>query len=427
MEPVVQTSSRSITNCRNGVALTLLVAFVISVIDKLNIGIFIADGRFIQDLGLAGKPVQIGLLMSTFLFSYALGFLLWGYLVDKVGAYRVLLVVSIVWGVLEAAQGLVQTPMQIYIVRVLLGVSEAALWPAAFVLIAKWFPLRERARANSIWLNGLNIGPAVGIAFTTYLITTLDWRLSFIITGILQMVILVPMILFLMAETPAQYRRISSAEREYIETAQAEEKAQIPEQAMINKEFKKVLLDYKYWLLNITWALDTLIFFTLNTWFAAYLKDVRNISLASAGTIVSLSFLIGVVFMIVAGRLSDRWNRRAPISVVGYLCAAIAVYLAVGAESALAAAVFLGMIIGFKNVGSLGTETILHHMGSTQVLGKLSGIHLTFTNLVAAFGPALFGLLIASAGGDFSNGFYSIIALFVIIAGISGVLARKGF
>lgn len=406
-------------------AITLLVIWIISLTDKVNIGVFIADPQFLKAIGIAGKPALAGLLATSFLLPYGIATFGWGFIIDRIGARKTLLYSTILWGVLEAAQGLVHTATAIYIIRIILGVFEASIWPASIVMTAKWFPMKERARAQSIWLNGINLGPALGLAFVTLLVVHAGWRTAFIATGLLQLVIAVPMILWLTAETPSEYRGISAGERDYILRTQKLEaegygKIKVPE-----RPIGQILADHRFWLTLLTWSFDTIIFFTITTWFVAYMKSVRHLSLAGAGLFSSLSFLIAVAAMLLAGYLSDRWMRRAPISVAGYLLAALSLYLGLHAHTPLGAAVWFALTLAFKNGASTTTSTLFHNNAPAITLGGISGLQLGPSNILSAVGPWVFGIVIGLSGG-FSAGFVGIIGLFVLSAISIGILALEG-
>src|ERR1039458_1457345 len=79
--------------------LTMLVLWIVTMIDKTNLGVLIANKQFLNDFGLAMKPVSIGLLLSSVMYGYLLGSIGWGFVVDRLGARRVLLWVVAAWSV----------------------------------------------------------------------------------------------------------------------------------------------------------------------------------------------------------------------------------------------------------------------------------------------------------------------------------------
>ncbi|GMA61394.1 MFS transporter [Alicyclobacillus fastidiosus] len=408
-----------------GVSVTLLVIWIISMMDKVTIGIFIADKSFLSAIGILGKPGLAGLLVSSFLVSYGVATFVWGFIVDKYGAKSCLIVSTVIWGILEIAQGLAHSSTELYILRAIMGVSEASIWPASMVMTAKWFPLKERARANSIWLNGINIGPVVGILFVTIMIVHHGWRLAFIVAGILQLVLSTVMLLFLTAETPEKHKWISQSERNYISESKATDGRMEGSIKVQQRTIGQVLSDYKWWFVLIIWTFDTIVYYTVTTWFASYMNKVRHLSLQNAGLVNSLSFVVAVIFMLVAGYVADRLMRRAPVGVVGYVLAGFTLLFAIHASTATGAVIWFALTMALKNSGSIATTTMFHNNAPALSLGGITGLQQGPTNLVTAFGPYLFGLVIFLSGG-FNTGLYGIVGLLLICATFSLILALKG-
>ncbi len=413
----VSTKFRSASLLWWGVSLTLLIIWVVSLMDKITLGVFIADEPFLHAMGLVGKPAAIGLLLSSFLVAYGLTTFVIGFVIDRLGVRRVLFWSMVVSGVFEFLQGYAGNLNVMILLRVLLGISQACLIPASIVMTAKWFPMKERARAQSVWLNGINLGPVAGILLVTFFIAHAGWQMAFKIVGILQLIVTIPMIWYLTAETPADHPRISAAELKYIETEKAKDltgESGFPK--IKQRSLRQVFSDNKVWLVFLAWILDTMIFFTIAGWFVKYMHDIRHLSLSSAGSFTSFSFLIGVVGMLIAGQLSDRWlKRRAPISTLGYALAAVCLFFATRAATPLGAALGLALTMTFKNMASTTTTTMMHNSTASMNLGTVNAIQVGPSNLLAAFGPWFFGVLIGLSGG-FADGFNGIVVLFAISA-----------
>lgn len=398
-----------------GISGTLLIIWIVSLMDKITLGVFIADKPFLHAMGLAGRPAAIGYLLSSFLVAYGLATFAIGFFIDRWGVRRVLFWSMVVSGVLEFLQGFAGSLHVMILLRVLLGISQACLIPASIVMTAKWFPMKERARAQSVWLNGINVGPVAGILLVTFFIARAGWQMAFEMVGILQLIVTVPMIWYLTAETPVDHPRISAEELEYIQTEKAKDlKGESGFPKVVQRSLREVFSDNKFWLVFLAWILDTMIFFTIASWFVKYMHDIRHLSLASAGSFTSFSFLIGVIGMLVAGQLSDRWlKKRAPVSTVGYALAAVCLFFAARALTPLGAAFGLALTMTFKNMASTTTTTMMHNSTAAMNLGTANALQVGPSNLLAAFGPWFFGVLVGLSGG-FAAGFNGIVVLFVI-------------
>ena len=143
------------------IAVPLLVITLIGQVDKVAISVVMSNKQFLQDLKLIGRPAVTGLLMSGFLLSYAVFHFFWGYFVKRFGPRISAIAGIIVWAGTMALSGIAQTAGAMITARVILGVGEAFTFPVSNTFVANWFPVKERGRANSIWMNGMMLGPVV--------------------------------------------------------------------------------------------------------------------------------------------------------------------------------------------------------------------------------------------------------------------------
>ena len=155
-------------------------------------------------------------IIFWFQFSYALGYIGFGRLVDKLGA-RIGYSVSItIWTAAHIAHAFVSTLFGFKMVRIALGVGESGGFPASIKAGTEWFPQRERAVATGLFNAGTNIGailtplivPAVTLAF--------GWRWAFILTGFLSVIWLV--VWLVMYREPRKNKHVGTAELAYIES-----------------------------------------------------------------------------------------------------------------------------------------------------------------------------------------------------------------
>ncbi len=135
---------------------TLLVAYL----DRVNVSVVIASPRFLEEMGLKNNPVGQGLLMSFFLMAYGLGNILLGPVGDRLGPRKAMTIALMGWTIPCAMGALARSVSVLYTSRFILGAGEAMHYPMQISYVKNWFPLQERARANSTWVFGQMIGPA---------------------------------------------------------------------------------------------------------------------------------------------------------------------------------------------------------------------------------------------------------------------------
>ncbi len=129
--------------------------------------------------------VLYGDVDAAFKFAYAIGFLLVGWLIDRIGTRRGFAIGIIVWSIAAIGTAFVNTMGGLRWARALLGLGEAANFPSAIKTIAEWFPRRERSFANGLFNAGANVGIILTAIAVPYLILQFGWRSSFLVTGVL--------------------------------------------------------------------------------------------------------------------------------------------------------------------------------------------------------------------------------------------------
>src|SRR5271168_4825542 len=159
----------------------LLALYVINFIDRNNIG-FAVIGGMNTDLHLG--PAASGLSGGIFYLGYMILQIPSGILVEKFDANKLIMLFSIAWGIVALATGFVQNGNELLALRFLLGLIDGGVWTMILVVLARWFPGRERATANSIWLTCLPISFIIMGPISGLLIAKLDWRALFIIEGV---------------------------------------------------------------------------------------------------------------------------------------------------------------------------------------------------------------------------------------------------
>lgn len=155
------------------------------------------------------------LIVMCFQFTYAFGYLFGGVLMDAIGVKRGLPGAALIWSIAEAAHGLVRTVAGFSIARGALGIAEGVNFPAAIRTVGEWYPVKERALATGLFNSASNIGAIVCPLLVPWLAVTFGWQMAFFITGGLGVIWVIAWTFFY--DTPQLSRRITPAERAYIE------------------------------------------------------------------------------------------------------------------------------------------------------------------------------------------------------------------
>ena len=299
---------------------------------SLRANISTAAPFMIEDLSLT--EIQWGWVLAAFTTGYTLFQLPGGVYGDIFGAKRALTTIAILWGVFTLLTAFV--PGQelgstttiltaLIIVRFLVGVSHAPIFPVQNGSIQRWFPVGSWAFPSGLSSTGLTLGVAATTPILVWLITEIGWRYSF--------VVLTPLA-FIVAALWWWYSRDYPEDHPAIN---AEEVAMIVENqhAADNIEDSQlpwilVLKNRDILLLTISYFCMTFVFYEVFSWFFYYLVTVRGFGTQEAAYLTSSQWICGAIGAALGGwvcdklcgRLGLRWGCRWP-AIIGMLLSAV--------------------------------------------------------------------------------------------------------
>jgi len=122
-------------------------------------------------------------IVVAFQFSYAIGMLFAGRIIDKIGTKLGYAITLTLWSIASVLHAFATGALSFAIYRSFLGVTEAGNFPAAFKTTAEWFPRKERAYAAGIFNSGTNVGAILAPLLVPYITIHYSWRVAFIGIG----------------------------------------------------------------------------------------------------------------------------------------------------------------------------------------------------------------------------------------------------
>ncbi|HWR40138.1 MAG TPA: MFS transporter [Patescibacteria group bacterium] len=379
--------------------LILLVTLLIAYVDRVNVSVLVADNAFLTDLGIKGDPVKMGLLMTSFLAVYGLANIFLSPLGDYLGPRKAMCLSIFLWSLSLMLGGIAGTFSLMLGARMLLGAGEAMHWPMQSKYVKNWFPPAERGKANSIWIFGLFIGPALAMPFFTWIIQGMGWRMSFFI---LALVGLIPLVLLwkLTRDNPREHSHVNREELEYIEAGlQAEQETEAKTGKLtVWAGIKTFITNYRFWLVTVFYFCNASVWWGSMAWLPSYLKVARGFSWAAMGALASLPYVLGAVAVLVFGYLSDKVGRRAPFAAISMLGAAIGIYLGAYSDSNLNAALAISLGIASLGLGLPSSWSLLQQIVPSRAIGAGAGMMNGIANGGAALAPIVIGWLIGVTG-----------------------------
>jgi ACS family hexuronate transporter-like MFS transporter len=204
----------------------LFVATTVNYIDRNVLSFTMLDDAFRATMiGLPeGTPLtaehmatfkeKMGHVDAAFKLAYALGFVIAGWMIDRLGTRKGFAISITVWSLAGIFHGFVNGIRGMGIARFALGLGEAGNFPASIKSVAEWFPRKERSFATGLFNAGANVGIILTAAFVPMIIHAWGWRAGFIITGALGVIVLVFWLTSF--NRPEDHPKVTQAELAYI-------------------------------------------------------------------------------------------------------------------------------------------------------------------------------------------------------------------
>jgi ACS family hexuronate transporter-like MFS transporter len=174
---------------------------------------------------LGWNEIDFSNVVFAFQAFYALGMLVVGWLIDRLGTRLGYALAMVFWSLASMGHALGHSFTSFVIARSSLGFWEAGVFPASIKTVAEWFPKKERALATGIFNAGTNAGAIITPLIVPWITVRWGWRWAFLITGALGFIWLI--LWLLLYRKPEEHSRVSKAELDYIRSDPAEPTAKI--------------------------------------------------------------------------------------------------------------------------------------------------------------------------------------------------------
>src|SRR5580704_15129338 len=139
-----------------------------------------------QSIGLT--EINYGYIVDAFQVAYAIGLLVAGRVVDRIGTRIGYIIIMGIWSLSAMGHALANTAFEFGIARFFLGIGESGNFPAAIKTVAEWFPQSERSLATGIFNSGANVGAVLAPLIVPWITLHYGWRAAFLTTGIFSLI-----------------------------------------------------------------------------------------------------------------------------------------------------------------------------------------------------------------------------------------------
>jgi MFS family permease len=285
----------------------LMLSWLFAYIDRVNIGF--AKLQMAQDLHFSDAAYGFGagiFFLGYFLFEVPSNLLL-----HRFGARIWISRIMITWALFSGLTMFVQSPLQFYIMRFLLGLAEAGFIPGAVYYISTWYPSYRRGRVFGIFYlalagSGLIGGPLAGAILETMsgVAGIAGWKWLLLLEAIPSLILGV-LILLRLPESVQDVAWLTEPERRHIQTALAAEETQKD-----HAPLSSILTNPVIWLLTFIYFLLNYAAYGLSFWLPTLIRDLGVADNFDIGLIAAIPSVCSMICMVLFGRSADRYRER---------------------------------------------------------------------------------------------------------------------
>ena len=362
---------------------------------------------------IAISTVQLGYIFSAFGWSYVIGQIPGGALLDKYGSRPVYLWSITLWAVFTMAQAFVSSLafipvfISLFALRFALGFAECPSFPANARIVANWFPHAERGTASAIFNASQYFSLVAFAPMMGWLAQEYGWRSVFLAMGLIGLV--GAALFWAVVQSPSRHKSISKREYDYIEANGALVNLDRPAAAAQQIRWGIIgqLLANRM-LLGIylaQYCITALTYFYA-TWFPIYLIKARHMSLAHAGLASAGPAIAGFIGGVLGGILSDLLLKKGvalsparKIPIIVGLVISCAILLCNYTDSQVLIMTFMAIAFFGKGVAALGWA-VMSDAAPREATGLSGSIFNLFGNAAGIFTPIGIGYILAATNNS---------------------------
>ena len=382
--------------------LFLFVLFIFSFLDRINIGF--AGLTMGADLGL--NATMFGLATTLFYATYVIFGIPSNIMLSIVGARRWIATIMVLWGIASTATMFAVGPKSLYVLRMLVGITEAGFLPGILLYLTYWFPAFFRARANALFMIAMPVTTALGSIVSGYilsmdgLLNMHGWQWLFLLEGF-PAVLLGVMVWYWLDDSPAKAKWLTDEDKKCLQEMMDNDRLTLvqPEGAISHS--------------------------AISIWTPQILKSFNegssNITIGLLAAVPQICTILGMIYW---SRHSDKYQERKHHTALPFLFAAAGWLLASATNHSLIQ--LLGIVMA--STGSFSAMAIFWTTPDQSISLRARAIGIAVINATGNIGSALSPFMIGwlkDVTGSFNSGLWFVAALLVLGAVIIWVIPMK--
>lgn len=398
----------------------LFFATTVNYIDRTMLGLLKPDLQ--KEMGWTED--DYGNIVTAFQAAYAFGFLIFGRIIDKLGPKIGYSIAIVIWTIGHVAHGFSSTIGAFMASRVVLGIGEAGHFPTVVRASSEWFPQKERSYAIG-WVNSATTIGVILTAPTLALfmkIMGLDWRTTFIVTGIFGGILLA--LWLYLYSNPRESGKVSEAELAWIEHDPPEKVEQVRWLTLVGKR--------EAWAFAAAKFLTDPVWFLMLFWLPSYFSQTFEVDLKIFVIPMIIMYLISDVGSIAGGWLSSKliqsgrtpnFARKVTMLIAG--CCVLPILFVTTIDNLWASVALIGLALAGHQAFSSNLLSLPPDMFPKRAVGSVIGLGGFMGGIGGMIMAKSVGLVLDATGNNYTLIFAACTVVYFLAVMIIHLLSPK--
>jgi len=333
----------------------------------------------------------VGALVSSIGITYLPTLLVAGWLVDRFGVRRILVLGTFITGICTTSLYFTTSYREIFIILALSGLGSGCIFPSVVKAIISWFPLRERATAMGINQAAINVSGIIGASLLPTIAISIGWRYGLLFLGIGTLTICLVCVVF--------YRDPPKAES--LSAGLNVPNTAIPKSS--NTQLMKSLFKSRdIWMLLLAGFFINIVEWGMIINLVLYLKEILLFGVVAAGGLLAMTEAAGALGKPASGLISDRLlkgQRKLAFLLMAGVASVVSLMLGLVGNELQWLLYPILLLFGLAAIGWGGLYTTLAgELAGKEIAGIAAGASTVALLLGAMTGPPLFGFIVDYTG-----------------------------
>lgn len=392
----------------------LMACFVASFLDRVNVGF--AKLQMLDDLGFSEAVYGLG--AGLFFIGYFIFEVPSNLYMHRIGAKQTIMRIMLLWGVISSLFAFVETPLQFYVLRFLLGAAEAGFFPGIILLLTYWYPSHRRAKMTALFYCAIPLSGIIGGPLSGWILTSLDnwhgyagWQWMFVIEAMPTLVLGV-LAYWLITDTPQRATWLTDEQKSLVAADIAKDVATKESYALTT--LRSVLRDRNVRILIAIAFCQSAGTYGLSFWLPSLINQTGVSNLLHVGLLTAIPYTCAIVAVLLVGAHSDRTLERKWHVIVPFIVGALGLTVSVSLSSSVVASM---ISLCFAAAGCITITAMFWNLPPAFFSGRGAASGIALINscgaLAGFIAPYMLGW-IKDATGHTDMGIYALAVLLII-------------